>query len=69
MDIGMPVKDGFIASREIINFQNNLNNLMRGEKENEDVIVNNSINDNTNEIITLIPSLTRQLKISANISA
>jgi hypothetical protein len=32
MDIGMPVKDGFVASRDILNIQNNLNKLMREEE-------------------------------------
>ena len=53
MDIGMPVKDGFVASREIINIQNNLNNLMREEKENEDEIVDESMNYHNSEIIAL----------------
>ncbi len=53
MDIGMPVKDGFVASREIINIQNNLNNFMREEKENEDEIENESINYHNSEIIAL----------------
>lgn len=33
----MPVKDGFVASREIINIQNNLNNLMKEEEIDEDI--------------------------------
>lgn len=53
MDIGMPVKDGFVASREIINIQNNLNNFMREKKENEDEIENESINYHNSEIIAL----------------
>ena len=32
MDIGMPVKDGFVASREILTIQNNLNNLMKEDE-------------------------------------
>ena len=52
MDIGMPVKDGFVASRDIINMQNNLNNLMREERD-IDGRVENSINFHNSEIIAL----------------
>ena len=38
MDIGMPVKDGLMTNKDIINIQNNLNNLMR--EDNEDKAVN-----------------------------
>ena len=46
----MPVKDGFVASREIINIQNNLNNFMR--EDNENGIENETIFHNS-EIIAL----------------
>ncbi len=49
----MPVKDGFVASREIINIQNNLNNLMREERDNEGMIINDSIDYHSSEIIAL----------------
>ena len=49
----MPVKDGFVASREIINIQNNLNNLMREERDNEGMIINDSIDYHCSEIIAL----------------
>jgi CheY-like chemotaxis protein len=52
MDIGMPVKDGFVASRDIINMQNNLNNLMREERD-IDGRVENSIDFHNSEIIAL----------------
>ena len=48
----MPVKDGFVASRDIINMQNNLNNLMREERD-IDGRVGNSINFHNSEIIAL----------------
>jgi hypothetical protein len=53
MDIGMPIKDGFVASKEILNIQNNLNNLMREEKDNEKIIEKETINFHNSEIIAL----------------
>jgi len=53
MDIGMPIKDGFVASKEILNIQNNLNKLMREENDNQDIIIKETINFHNSEIIAL----------------
>jgi hypothetical protein len=52
MDIKMPVKDGFMESRDINYIQNNLNNLVKYNIK--EASLNKKINYNTSEIVALI---------------